>query len=114
MAKIDYSGSVLEIGPKTFDLDDKISKVVDVDGRYIVLFQYDSLSVEDENRNIKAYSKDGDVLWTVEKSPQVEDGGNPFTGIGITEEGLIGYTWHGLGVIIDVSTGEWKPYAFTK
>jgi hypothetical protein len=107
-----YEKSTLQVAGTTIKLDDNIEKVISSNDVVVVLLDYTCAS--NKNQNIIAFDQNGDQMWRVEPSPGSSEDENPYTGIGFQGDDLIGYTWRGLSVRIDVNTGAWETGKLSK
>jgi hypothetical protein len=105
---------------KVVHLETSIWMAIHTDSRVIVLL--DTVGMENSelyNRNIICIDDGGSVLWRIE-DPDLYRSGKiktkaPFTSIRFKDDKLIGFTWDGFDIPIDINTGKLsKEWDFTK
>lgn len=111
---MEYYNSTLAFGDNEINLQSKISSVVQKNDVYVVLLDYTDTGQENKNQNIVAFDSEGDQKWRISPSPGSDKRDNPYTGLGTENGRVIGYTWKGMAVKIDMDTGSWKQYGLTK
>lgn len=66
------------------------------------------------NRNIHAYSTQGQLLWTIPETPHGGTKDQPYVGIEATSAGLVARNWNGVEYVIDLQTGSIEVCGFGK
>lgn len=102
MAEISYSADQLVIEEVTVDLRYPIKDVTTLGEVVVALLDVPSETID--NRNVEAFDRDGNRLWTIQAS--VEERDNPYMSIEEGEEGLIVEAWNGMRYRVDEDTGE--------
>jgi hypothetical protein len=103
---------IFETG-KSIEFDFKIHKSIAINDKIIILL--DSPDKGIYNQNIFAVAFDGNLIWQVEKSPDLDlIGYCPYTGLYREGSDIVGYNWCGFRITIDTETGKIMNILFTK
>lgn len=67
------------------------------------------------NRNVFAFSADGELLWQIEESPHGTETDKPYVDIGVDKSGnLVAGNWNGVDYFVDIETGKIATKDFKK
>lgn len=67
------------------------------------------------NRNLFAFTTQGDLLWQIEESPHGTQKDKPYVGLIISQDGLlVAANWIGLDYTVNVQNGKVAAKAFNK
>lgn len=67
------------------------------------------------NRNVYAFSSDGELLWQIEESPHGAETDKPYVDIGVDNSGkLVAGNWNGVDYFVDIKTGKIATKDFKK
>lgn len=67
------------------------------------------------NRNVFAFTAQGDLLWQIEESPHGTEEDKPYVGIFLSQDGsLIAANWIGVDYLVNVQSGRITAKAFNK
>jgi hypothetical protein len=103
---------VFEAG-NVVEFESTIQKTLAIDRKIIVLLH--SAGNAADNRNIFAVNFNGDLLWQIEKSLDLDIIGDcPFVGIEINKAELVCYNWCGFRFTADPATGQITSRVFTR
>ena len=122
MVDATYDGDRIIIGGTEVELEKRISKVLPLDDRVIVLFDHDEYDDADfaQKRNIVALDGRGKMLWRIEESKPIDMDGefspDPFIGMGFEDNGqrVVVCDMDGLTLDLDPQTGRLSNPVFTR
>ncbi|MWV40751.1 hypothetical protein [Natrialba sp. INN-245] len=109
MVDVSYTENNLQIGDNTVQVPYNILSVLIVED-VIVVLQNPPTNADDEERNIVAFNKNGNKLWTVESPSSGYRSPKTYTHIQHTDDGLIANNWNGYKYIVDVDSGDTTKY----
>ena len=67
------------------------------------------------NRNVFAFTAQGDLLWQIEESPHGTEKDKPYVGILVSQDGsLVVANWIGVDYLVNVKSGSITTKAFNK
>ena len=120
---VSFEGKTLTIDDMDHEMEQPIRDTIELEDRIVVLLDDEAYPDGDPNeeRNVLAVSKSGEMLWRIVRAPMRRGGEkstdmNPYTGIWFRDDGksvLVG-DWGGCDYDLDTDTGEVSNAIFTR
>jgi hypothetical protein len=110
---IQIENGVLIIGNKHIELSYPVAEIKEWKN-YIVV-RVEPSAGELFNRNVFAFTKQGDCVWQIEESPHGTEKGKPYVEILVDDSGnLIAANWNGVDYSVDAGSVKISTKAFNK
>ena len=103
----------LFIGDRRLELPYPVEDVVECKGVIVVRIEPPAGVIF--NRNVFAFTAQGDSLWQIEESPHGTEKDKPYVGILLSQEGsLVVANWIGVDYLVNIQSGSVTAKAFNK
>jgi hypothetical protein len=110
---IQIENGVLIIGDKHIELSHPVAEVKE--WKNYIIVRVEPPVEELFNRNVFAFTKEGDCVWQIEESPHGTEKDKPYVGIFVDDrDNLIAANWNGVDYSVDTSSGKISTKAFNK
>ena len=112
-SSVSLEGGVLFIGESRIELPYPVAEIVECSDSIIA--RVDPPPGEIFNRNVFAFTRQGDCIWQIQESPHGTEKDKPYVGISHGERGqLVAANWNGVDYFVDIDSGNITTKAFNK